>query len=518
MTRLIDFFERGLRLAPRAPCFAEPDGRSLDYATVADLSHRIANGLHEAGVGRDDKIGLLSPNHLLTFVAVLGIVRSQAIWLPVNARNSLEENLHVLARGHCAFLFLHDSFAPDIDKIRAALPGLKGLVLIGEPSGRTPGLEQWAATQSAARVDHEAAPDDVVAIRGTGGTTGTPKGVLITHRIYATLFANWFAAMPVRETPVHLVVAPMTHAAGMVVFATLAYGGVNIILPSPRPEAILEAIERHGVTQLFCPPTVIYRLLAHPDARRYRYDTLRYFVYSAAPMSAAKLKQALEVFGPVMVQCFGQAEAPFTCTTLTAEDHAAALATGAEHRLSSCGRANPFVRVEIMDPQGRLLGPGERGEIVVKGDLVMLGYYDNPEGTAKTIRDGWLHTGDVGYRDAEGFFYIVDRMKDLIISGGFNISPGEIEQALWAHPLVNDCAVIGVPDEDWGEAVKAIVELKPGAQWTEAEAIAYCRSRLDGMKAPKSVDFCVELPRSQVGKVLKQALRERYWAGRDRRV
>mgnify|MGYP003575035526 CR=1 FL=1 len=518
MTRLIDFFERGLRLAPQAPCFTEPGGRSLDYSTVADLSHRIANGLHAAGVARGDNVGLLSPNHLLTFVAVLGIVRSRGVWLPVNARNTIEENLHVLARGDCAFLFLHGSFASELDKIRAALPGLKGIVCIDGPIAGAPGLEQWAAAQDPARGGHEAQADDVVAIRGTGGTTGIPKGVLITHRIYATLFANWFAAMPVRETPVHLVVAPMTHAAGMVVFATLAYGGVNIILPSAQPGMVLDAIERYRVTQLFCPPTVIYRLLAHPDVRRRQYQSLRYFVYSAAPMSVAKLRLALEIFGPVMVQCFGQAEAPFTCTTMTAEDHVAALAPGKEHRLASCGRPNPFVRVEIMDPHGRLLGPGEKGEIVVRGDLVMRGYYKNPEATASAIRGGWLHTGDVGYCDEDGFFYIVDRMKDLIISGGFNISPSEVEQVLWAHPLVNDCAVIGVPDEDWGEAVKAIVELKPGTQWSAEEAMAYCRSRLDGMKMPKSIEFWDQLPRSQVGKVLKKEIRERYWAGRDRRV
>lgn len=518
MTRLIDFFERGLRLDPQAPCFREPGGRTLDYDTVADLSHRIANGLQDAGVGPADHVGLLSPNHLLSFVAVLGIVRSQGVWLPVNARNTIEENLNVLARGHCTFLFLHSDFAADLDKIRAALPDLKGLIVIDGPVAQSPGLEQWAATQRSVPFEHESHADDVVAIRGTGGTTGPPKGVLITHRIYATLLANWFAAMPVREAPVHLVVAPLTHAAGMVVFATLAYGGVNIVLPSIKPETVLDAIERYGVTQLFCPPTMIYRLLAHPDVRRHCYNSLRYFVYSAAPMSAVKLKLALEIFGPVMVQCFGQAEAPFTCTTMTAEDHVAALVPGNEHRLSSCGRANPFVRVEIMNPQGQLLGPGERGEIVVRGDLVMLGYYNNPQATANAIREGWLHTGDVGYRDPDGFFYIVDRIKDLIISGGFNISPGEIEQVLWAHPLVNDCAVIGVPDDDWGEAVKAIIELKPGAQWSEAQAMAYCRSRLDGIKAPKSVEFCDELPRSQVGKVLKQQLRERYWAGQDRRV
>jgi acyl-CoA synthetase (AMP-forming)/AMP-acid ligase II len=325
--------------------------------------------------------------------------------------------------------------------------------------------------------------------------------------------------MPVRERPVHLVVAPMSHAAGTIAFATCAYGGANIILGSTEPAAIVEAIGHHRVTQLFLPPTAIYKLLAHPGVREGDYASLRYFVYSAAPMSADRLREALEVFGPVMVQAYGQAEAPFVCTVLGIEDHLRILADPTlAHRLASCGRASPLVRVAIMDPEGRLLPDGERGEIVVQGDLVMKGYYRDPDKTAETLRGGWLHTGDVGYRDADGYFYIVDRIKDMIVSGGFNIAPSEIEQVLWSLPAINDCAVVGVPDPYWGEAVKAVVELRPGVPWDPEAALALCRERLGSMKTPRSIEVWPQLPRSSVGKVLKREIRETFWQGLARRV
>lgn len=431
-------------------------------------------------MGRDSKVGLLSANHLFTFVAVLGIVRSRGIWLPVNARNSAAENVNILSRGGCEFLFLHSQFADQL--LREAMPDLKGIVCIDRALDGVPDLESWAAAQDPAPFRSGAETGDVVAIRGTGGTTGLPKGVMVTHRNYATMFSNWYAAMPIRQTPVHLVVAPLSHAAGAVTFATIGYGGANVILPSSEPGAILEAIERHRATQLFQPPTAIYKLLAHLDLRRRDYSSLQYFVYSAAPMSVDKLREALAVFGPVIVQCYGQAEAPFACTVMTARDHEQALADESlAHRLVNCGRASPFVRIGVMDPQGRLLPPGERGEIVVQGDLVMKGYYQDPDKTAQALQFGWLHTDDVGYRDEKGYFFIVDRMKDLIASGGFNISPGEVGQVLWSLPEVGDCAVIGVPDAQWGEAVKAIVGLKPGAVLDQARALDYCR---ESMKAP----------------------------------
>jgi acyl-CoA synthetase (AMP-forming)/AMP-acid ligase II len=519
VVHLIDLFERGLSRSPQAPCFIQPEGRTLSYAEVDALSHRVANGLHAAGVGGGDHVALLSANHLLTFVAVLGTVRSNGVWMPVNARNSVEESINVLAGGDCRFLFIHSDFAPHLKRIREAMPDLKGVICVDRTIEGASSLEEWAARQDGSAVRPEADPDEVVAVRGTGGTTGLPKGVLNTHRMYGALFANWFASMPVTRRPVHLVVAPMTHAAGTLTFATLAYGGSNVVLESAEPGHILEAIERYRVTQLFLPPTVIYRLLAHPDVRRRDMRSLQYFIYSAAPMSVDKLREALDVFGPVMVQCYGQAEAPFICTCMTPNDHEVVVNNKEQaHRLGSCGRASPFVRVEIMSPEGKLLGPGERGEIVVRGDLVMKGYYRNPEATMEALRYGWLHTGDVGYRDEEGFFYIVDRLKDLIISGGFNISPSEVEQVLWSLPEIGDCAVIGVPDPIWGESVKAIVELKSGAVWDEAEVMAHCRERLGSMKAPKSIEVWESLPRSQVGKVLKKEIREKFWAGQQRRV
>lgn len=517
--QLIDFFDRGVSLGPQAPCLVEPGGRCLSFGEVEALTHRIANGLEAAGMDAGSQVGFLTLNHLFTMVAVLGTVRSNGVWLPVNARNAAEENVNILARGGCRFLFIHSSFEAQLPLLREAIPELRGVVCIDRALEGAPSLEDWAAQQSAQFFRSAAEVDDVVAIRGTGGTTGLPKGVLVTHRIYGAMMANWFAAMPVVGRPVHLAVAPMTHAAGAVCFMTMAYGGSTVVLPSAEPGRILEAIAAHGVTQLFLPPTVIYKLLAHPDLRRHDYRSLRYFIYSAAPMSIDKLAEALEVFGPVMVQCYGQAEAPFICTCLTPQDHADILADPALHRrLASCGRASPFVRVSVMDAQGRLLPPGERGELVVQGDIVMKGYYNDPQKTAETLAHGWLHTGDVGYMDADGYFYIVDRLKDLIVSGGFNISPGEIEQVLWTLPAVSDCAVVGVPDAVWGEAVKAVVELKPGQSLDHDAALALCRERLGGMKAPKSIEVWEQLPRSAVGKVLKREIRERFWQGSARRV
>ncbi|AMG87094.1 class I adenylate-forming enzyme family protein [Bordetella bronchiseptica] len=517
--QLIDTFDRGAGYGLAEPCFIEPGGRTLSYGQVQDMSHRIANGLRAAGLDRDSKVGTLSANHLLTFPATLGIVRSGYMWLPVNARNAAEENANILARGGCEFLFIHSQFAAQLPGLLQALPGLKGVVCIDGALPQAPSLQDWMARQSAAPARSDARIDDVVAIRGTGGTTGLPKGVLVTHRNYLALLANWYAAMPVLERPVHLVVAPLSHAAGSATFAACAYGGCNVILPTADPAAIIDAIGRYKVTQLFLPPTAIYKLLAHPEIRRGDYASLRYFLYSAAPMSVDKLREALDIFGPVMVQAYGQAEAPFMCTVLSAGEHAGILRDPAlRHRLASCGRASPFVRLGIMDPHGNLLPAGERGEIVVQGDLVAQGYYQDPAKTAETFKQGWLHTGDVGYQDGDGYLYIVDRMKDLIVSGGFNISPSEVEQVLWAHPAVGDCAVVGVPDDHWGEAIKAVVELKAGAQWDAEQVLAYCRERLGSMKTPKTIEVWEQLPRSSVGKVLKRDIRERYWSGQARRV
>ena len=259
-------------------------------------------------------------------------------------------------------------------------------------------------------------------------------------------------------------------------------------------------------------------MLADLRIRGFDYSSLKYFIYAAAPMSEEKLKLAIDVFGPVMAQTFGQAESPMICCFLSPTDHLVVGDSKKERRLLSCGRSSVFTQVEIMDDDGNILEAEAKGEIVVRGNLVTLGYNKNPEATAKIRQFGWHHTGDVGFKDQDGYVYIVDRKHDLIISGGFNLYPNEIEQVIWSHPAVQDCAVVGVPDDRWGEAVKAIIQLKPGADTSKEDLMTFCREKLGGLKCPKSIEIWPELPRSPVGKVLKKNIRDKFWVGRNRNV
>jgi acyl-CoA synthetase (AMP-forming)/AMP-acid ligase II len=280
---------------------------------------------------------------------------------------------------------------------------------------------------------------------------------------------------------------------------------------------VIDAIAAHRVTHLFLPPTALYGLLAHPDVRKGDYSSLLYFTYGAAPTSTAKIREAVEVFGPCMQTLFGQVEAPASCTCLPPWE---LVENGVlrEDRLASCGRRMLLTQVEIMDDDGCLLPAGQPGEIVVQGNLVMRGYYKNEAATAEVSVNGWHHTGDIGYFNDEGYLFIVDRKKDMIISGGFNIYPSEIEQVLSAHPDVHQCAVIGIPDDKWGEAVHAVVQLKPGARADAGELIAAMKDKLGSVKAPKGIDFVDELPRTGAGKISKKDLRARYWEGVGRNI
>jgi acyl-CoA synthetase (AMP-forming)/AMP-acid ligase II len=299
----------------------------------------------------------------------------------------------------------------------------------------------------------------------------------------------------------------------------LALGGTQVFVAKPEPGAILAAIERHRITHLFMPPTMIYMLLAHADVRAHDYSSLRYFMYAAAPMAAEKLREALDVFGPVMAQTFGQVEAPMVCTYLSPQDHVEALAHHPE-RLLSCGRPAPLTRVAIMDDEGRLLPQGERGEIVVQGSLVMSGYHEQPEATAEASAFGWHHTGDIGRIDEQGYVYIVDRKRDMIISGGFNIYPSDIEAVLTGHADVAEASVVGVTSARWGETPVAFVVLRHVADAADRAArdaaalMEWVNARVGKTQRIAAIEFVDSLPRSPVGKVLKRELRERYQQAR----
>jgi acyl-CoA synthetase (AMP-forming)/AMP-acid ligase II len=401
--------------------------------------------------------------------------------------------------------------------LRAACPRIAQAICIEAPDPPHPSLERFTQGEADRSPEVRVGLEDVVTLFSSGGTTGAPKGVMMTHLAWLT----WIAAsqrLLWHQHAIHLVVAPMTHAAGGVTLMMSAMGATNVILPGFDAERVMSAIERYQVTHLFLPPTAVYRLLAHPDVRRHDYSSLRYFNYASAPMAPEKIKEAIEVFGPVMMTGFGQTEIGPNATFFSPEDHRRVLAAGDDRRLASCGRPTLFARVEVMDEHGELLPAETHGEIVVRSSAVMKGYYKNPEETARVSAHGWHHTGDIGFKDRDGWVYLVDRKRDMIISGGFNVFPSEIEKAVVAHPGVQDCAVVGVPDPEWGEAVKAIVELKPGAAVTVADLAAFCRQRLAGFKAPKSFEIWPELPRSAAGKVLRRKVRERFWQGRERAI
>jgi acyl-CoA synthetase (AMP-forming)/AMP-acid ligase II len=520
---IIDFFDRGWRINPRGAAYVQDD-RRYSFDEVGELSCRIANGLLALGLPKETKGAVWATNDVMAWTCTLGLWRANMCWIPVGARNPAEENHYVLDAFDCEVLFFQKDFAPIVAGLRPRLPKIRLWICIDDELPDFPGarsLASWAGEQPATRPNVAVDMDDVVFLGATGGTTGKPKGVMNTHRSMQMFCAHFMIGCPYgsEHRPVNLAAAPMTHTAGLLSVPCTAHGGTVVVITKPDPALLLAAIPKYKVTELFLPPTVIYRLLDIPDlGKKVDFSSLKYFMYGAAPMSVEKLKQAIAVIGPVMMGGYGQTEAPASISYLPPDEHFVNGQLASDERLSSVGHPNPLIRVEIMNDANEILPPGGTGEICVRGDLVMKGYYKAPDKTAETIVDGWLHTGDIGHIDADGYLHITDRKKDMIISGGFNVYPSEVEQVIWSHPAVQDCAVIGVPDATWGEAVKAVVELNAGQQASADELIALCKEKLGSVKAPKSIDFVDTLPRSPVGKVLKKDLRARYWQGTARKI
>jgi acyl-CoA synthetase (AMP-forming)/AMP-acid ligase II len=517
--RLIDFFRRGMSAAPGRTAFVDADGgRAYTYAEVDTLASRIAAGLH-AAASTDANIAVYSPNDPKAFCAMIGIFRAGARWVPINMRNPVHINAAFLRTTRCSVLFFHASLQEQVKELRDTVPTLRHFVCIDDGAVSEVGTSLSAFMDKAQQEEAPEPPDEptrVETVFPTGGTTGLSKAANWTQRTWESAVKAFWTCLPTDRPAVHLVAAPMTHGAGVVGLMMMAEGATNVVLPSANALGILEAIQRHKVTHFYIPPTVLYSMLAHPRVREFDYSSLRAIVIAAAPVAPAKFKEAMEVFGPVMCQSFGQAEAPMFLTFLSTRDLLNAPQDG--DRWSSCGRATLGQRVEIMSDEGSILPSGERGEIVARGDLVFGGYYENAPATEEVSKFGWHHTGDVGFKDESGFVYIVDRKKDMIVSGGFNVFSAEVEHVIAGHYAVEDCAVVGVPDEKWGEAVKAVVQLKPSMQATEDEIIQLVKAKIGSVHAPKTVDFVANLPRSPNGKVLKREIRDKFWQGAKRRV
>ena len=501
--RLTDYLDKGASLGPSSPCLTMGE-RTLSYADVQDLSRRVAAALARSGIAAGDKVAVLSGNDPTAFSCVFGISRAGAVWCPINPRNEAAENRDLLDLFDCRCLIFQKAFAPLVDRIREQLPLLTTLVCLDGDETYAESFDTWLG---AARLDAEPV-DDLALIVGTGGTTGRPKGVMLTGRNIETMSALTLMSYPFDGRPVYLALAPLTHAAGVLCFPILTLGGQVVIMPAPDLGQFLAHIDRDRVTHTFLPPTLIYMLLDHADLETTDLSSLQCFWYGAAPISPTRLSEALTRIGPVMAQLFGQSEAPMMIATMAPKDHFLEDGSVATARLSSAGRPSPLVTVAIMDGQGALLPAGERGEVVVRSSLVMTGYYKNPVATQEASAHGWHHTGDIGYLDDDNFLYIVDRAKDMIITGGFNVYSVEVEQVLMAFPGIQDCGVIGLPDEKWGERVVAVVQARAGTP-VEADALtAFVRARIGSVKTPKEILVWPDLPRSKLGKVLKNEIKQ----------
>ena len=457
-----------------------------------------------------DKVGILSANDATAFACVFGIARRGAVWCPINPRNEAEENRQLLELFDCTCLLYQARFAQLVRAIAPQLPELAVLVCLDADAPDAPSLERWLAepAEDPGPGRRGAADRDTVMIVGTGGTTGRPKGVVLTDRNLETMTALTLMGYPFEGRPVYLALAPLTHAAGVLCFPVMALGGRVVVMAQPDVGEFLALIARHRVTHTFLPPTLD---LHAAGARGPRDD---------GPLVAAVL---LVRGRPDVGRAAGgghHGHRPGDGPALRPErgadddrdDAAARSPQPGRHGRHAIACRRPDGRrrwspSRSWTPTGRLLATGERGEIVVRSSLVMAGYYKDPAATAEASRHGWHHTGDIGFLDEDGFLFIVDRAKDMIITGGFNVYSAEVEQALMQHPAVRDCAVVGLPDEKWGERVTAVLQLQTDADASPAEIIAFVKARIGSVKAPKQVEVWPDLPRSKVGKVLKADVR-----------
>nr|WP_204263572.1 long-chain fatty acid--CoA ligase [Geodermatophilus normandii] len=490
-------------------------GRSRTHAESVDRIARLAAALRQLGITDGERAAILSLNSDRYHEFLGATLWAGGVLVPVNIRWSVPEIADSLAEVDARVLVVDDVFAACVDGIRAAHSGLRHVVHAGD--GPTPdgmlAFEELVATHGPVE-DARRGGADLAGVFYTGGTTGRSKGVMLSHGNLLTSSMGGLASVHFPPGLVGLHSAPMFHLAAFSnwVGATVV-GGTQVMIPVFDPVAVLTAVQEHGVTDVLLVPTMIQLVVDHPRVDEFDLTSVRLVLYGASPVSDALLGRAMKALPNArFVQAYGMTELAPAATVLTPEDH-----EDPRHR-RSVGRAAPHAEVRVVGPDDVELPRREVGEIVVRGGNVMLGYWDRPEETAEALRGGWMHTGDAGWMDDDGYLHLTDRLKDMIISGGENVYSVEVENVLAQHPAVATCAVIGVPDETWGERVHAVVVPAAGATVTLEQLHDFCADRLAGYKVPRSMETVDALPLSAAGKVLKRELREPYWAGQERSV
>lgn len=493
-------------------------GRSQTFRELGERVARLASALHSLQVRAGDRVAILSLNSDRYIETQIAVAWAGAAINPCNIRWSAAEIAYSLNDSSSTVLIVDETFKEIARKAQAECPSIRHVIYAGD--GALPGglLDYEALLREANPVeDAYRKDDDLAGVFYTGGTTGFPKGVMLTHRNLMTSCMSILAERVITLGGVYLHAAPMFHLAdfGMSLIHQMT-GNTHVVVPMFNPEAVLNAIQESRVTDVLLVPTMIQMLLDHPAFRGADVSSLKRIVYGASPIAESLLDRAMAAFpGVEFAQAYGMTELSPLATINPHHNHLPEARKLGRHR--SAGRASFCTEVRILADNGSEVPRGTVGEVTVRGPNVMAGYWNKPEQTATAVRDGWMHTGDAAYMDDEGYIYIVDRLKDMIVTGGENVYSAEVENALAQHSAVASCAVIGIPSAEWGEAVHAVVVLKPGAQTASADLVTHCRGLIAGYKCPRSISFETSLPLSGAGKVLKTELRKPFWdAGKHR--
>jgi acyl-CoA synthetase (AMP-forming)/AMP-acid ligase II len=512
------FISRNARYWPDHPAILF-NGEATTFQQLDERSSRLANALLALGARKGDRIGVQAWNRPELIELECALYKAGLVKVAVNARLSQAEVVDTITNAQPVIMIAGPGHVASIASLAPEFTTVSHFIAFGAEHEGFLNYESLLREASCENPNVEMHPDDLAVLHYTSGSTGKLKAAMQTvgNRM-ASLRKVVMGRLRAGPGDVLALAGPITHASGMFIQPFLFQGGTILLHERFEPDNFLASIEKYRVTACFLVPTMINMLIAHPRAKNYDLTSLRLVTYGSAPMAPSRIREAWQLFGPVLSQGYGAGETTGGLVALTTADHRDAIEGGQEELLSSCGRAFGESELRLVDDDGDEVGPDEVGEIVIRGPDVFAGYWREPELSAAAVKDGWLHTGDLARMDARGFLYIVDRKKEMIISGGFNVYPSEIEQAMYRHPAVYEVCVVGVPDPIWGEAIKAVVVIREGHVVTDAELIEHCRALLADFKKPRSVEFVSELPKNSNGKLSRKEVKERYWNGQARRV
>ena len=504
-------------LRPDKEAYVYEDQR-LTYAQFNAKVNSLVNAMQKLGVKKGDSIGILSWNCLDYCIVYGAAMKGGYLLSRFNPRLGAEELDHLINYSEVNTLFVGPELVPVIESIRPKITAVKNAVSLEEKAKDMTFINDLIDSAPGDEPDVQVDEDDGFYIIYTSGTTGLPRGAVYSHKEAWDDTRTYIINLGIQADDRHIQVSPMFHIAGDTIYRSILYvGGCNVIVKNFDPAGVMQMLQDEKATHMSIVPTHLVAMLAVPDVKKYDVSNLKYIWYGGSPMPLEVLKSGLATFGNVFGQGYGMSESGPAICHLPKEDHDV-LGKPQEKILSSAGQPDIGVQVRIVDDKNKDVDPGEMGEIIVRSKHNMIEYWKSPKDTKSTIVDGWLHTGDIGCYDENGYVYIVDRKKDKIITGGENVFPREVEEILYRHPAIHEAAIIGIPDPYWVEKVHAVVSLKKGASVTAEELVAFCKKNLAGYKSPKSVEFMDALPKNAAGKIMKRDLREKYWAESGRKI